>query len=122
MEIELWDNHLDELLALFIAEYQRAGGPPLQSAELKLHLHLYIAMMGLTWLMDVPALIEAQVPDLPDVKSRFDPRVHENEAAGVRLHMMGTFLHLWETQRFGTLLERMRTAAQADSACTINAG
>jgi hypothetical protein len=108
-EIELWDRHLDGLLALFIAEFQRCGGPALDRGELRLHLHLYIAMMGLAWLMDVPGAIQAQVPDLIGIGNRFDPRLKDNETARVRLHMMTTFLHLWQTQEFGTLLERMHT-------------
>jgi hypothetical protein len=63
--------------------------------------------MGLAWLMDAPALIQAQMPDLTDVADRFDPRLEANEAARVRLHMMTTFLHLWDTQDFGNLLSRM---------------
>ena len=106
-EIELWDQHLDELLAFFVAEFRRCGGPSLEPEELKLHLHLYIAIMGLAWLMDVPALIQAQTPDLTDIADRFDPRLAANEAARVRLHMMTTFLHLWNTQDFENLLSRM---------------
>jgi hypothetical protein len=106
-EIELWDRHLDGLLVLFIEEFQRCGGPAVDVEELRLHLHLYIAMMGLAWLMDVPALVQAQVRDLSEVESRFDPRVRENEAVRVRLHMMTTFLHLWQTQDFGTLMQRL---------------
>jgi hypothetical protein len=106
-EIELWDHHLDELLVLFVAEFRRCGGHPLEAEELKLHLHLYVAIMGLAWLMDAPALIQVQVPDLTDATDRFDPRFAANETARVQLHMMTTFLHLWNTQDFGSLLARM---------------
>jgi hypothetical protein len=106
-EIELWDRHLDELLALFVGEFRRCGGPPLEVEELKLHLHLYIAIMGLAWLLDAPSLIQAQIPDLTDATDRFDPRLQTNEAARVQLHMMTTFLHLWDTRDFGSLLSRL---------------
>jgi len=45
-EVEIWDKHLDELLALFAVEFRNCGGPPLDVHELRLHLELYIAMMG----------------------------------------------------------------------------
>jgi hypothetical protein len=106
-EIELWDHHLDELLTLFVAEFRRSGGPPLEVEELKLHLHLYIAIMGLAWLMDAPALIQVQIPDLAAAADRFDPRFEANETARVQLHMMTTFLHLWDTRDFGSLLSRL---------------
>jgi hypothetical protein len=54
-----------------------------------------------------PALIQAQIPDLTAIADRFDPRLAANETARVRLHMMTTFLHLWDTQDFGNLLSRM---------------
>ena len=115
-EIDLWDHHFNELLALFVAVFRRCGGPLLEVEELKLHLHLYIAMMGLAWLLDAPARIQAQFPDLNDVKNRFDPRFAANEPARVQLHMMTTFLNLWETQDFGTLLTRMQTRQAQTSA------
>jgi hypothetical protein len=58
-ETSLWDNHLDELLALFVAEFRACGGPVLDVQELKLHLELYIAIMGLAWLLDSPPLTQA---------------------------------------------------------------
>jgi hypothetical protein len=108
-EVDLWDHHFDALLALFVAELHSCGGPVLDIEELTLHLHLYIMMMGLAWLLDAPARIQAQIPDLARVESRFDPRLAANEAARVQLHMLTTFLNLWDTQDFGSLLTRMRT-------------
>ena len=104
-EIELWERHADDLLALFVTEFRNAGGPIVEVDELRLHLHLYIAIMGVAWLLDVPALIEARVPDLAAVKSRFDPRIKSHEVIRVRLHMMSTFLYLWRSQNFGRALD-----------------
>lgn len=112
-DIELWDRHIDELLALFVAEYRRCGGPIIEIEELRLHLHLYIAIMGLAWLLDAPALIGAQMPDLNDVDSRFDPRIKTNEAVRVRLQMMSTFLNLWHRQHFGRLLDQFLSRTTA---------
>ncbi len=105
-EIELWENHLDELLTLFVAEFRRCGGPAIAVDELRLHLYLYIALMGLSWLLDVPAYLQARIPELAAVENRFDPRIHADEAARVRLQMMIVFLHLWRSQDFGQALDR----------------
>jgi hypothetical protein len=114
-EIELWDRHLEELLALFVTEVRNCGGQVLEVAELKLHLYLYIALMGLTWLLDVPAFVRSQIPDLARIENRFDPRIKTDEAIRTRLHMLTTFLNLWQTQDFGKVLdqflERTRQAA-----------
>jgi hypothetical protein len=101
----LWDNHLEELLTLFVTEFRDCGGPALEVQELKLHLELYIAIMGLAWLLDSPPLIQAQIPDLAEVQSRFDPRFKASEFARAQLQMMTTFLSQWETQDFGKVLD-----------------
>lgn len=103
----LWDRHLDELLALFVAEFRRCGGPALDLAVLKQQLMLYVALMGLTWLLDAPAYLRMLVPDLADVQSRHDPRIRDNEAARTQLQMLTTFLNLWETQDFGGVLREI---------------
>ena len=112
-ETELLNNHLDALLALFVAEFRSCGGPTVDVQELKFHLDLYIAMMGLAWLMDAPPLIQAQIPDLAAVENRFDPRFKKNETARAQLHLMTTFLNLWQTRDFGRVLDRFRRRAQS---------
>jgi hypothetical protein len=104
-EIAIWNDHLDELLALFAAEFQACGGAALDVGELRLHLLLYASLMGLAWLMDAPALIQAQLPELSQIESRFDPRFERNETARVQLHMMATVMNLWQVQGFGELLD-----------------
>lgn len=75
-------------------------------AKLKIHLLLYLALMGLAWLMDAPALIEKAVPDLSSIGNRFDERFISSEMARVQLQMMTNVLNLWQTQDFGALLAR----------------
>lgn len=105
-EIELWDHDLAGLLALFNREFQRSGGPVLEPEELKFQLLLFVALMGLAWLMDAPALVLAQFPDLSTIRDRHDPRFSDNETARVQLHMLSLVLHLWQTEDFGRLLDR----------------
>lgn len=105
-EIELWDRHLDDLLALFDREFQDCGGPALNLESLRLHLDLYIALMGLAWLLDVPASLQRQIPDLASVADRFDPRLVEHESGRTRLQMMSNFLHLWQAHDFPGALQR----------------
>jgi hypothetical protein len=112
-ETGLWDEHLDELLALFVAEYAAAGGPAIDAAELKFQLDLFVAMLGLSWLMDGPALIRRQLPEVEQLQSRFDPRLVADEIARTQLHMNTVFLNLWERHDFGARLDELlrRTAA-----------
>ncbi len=101
-ETELWDTHLDGLLDVFGKEFMAAGGPALATAVMKGHLMLYVAIMGLAWLLDVPSYLLRLLP--AQVSDRFDPQIADNEQARSRLLMMTDFLNLWETQDFvGTL-------------------
>ncbi|MEZ0342818.1 hypothetical protein ACAG25_22890 [Mycobacterium sp. pV006] len=93
-ETALWDTHLDELLEHLVAEYVSAGGPPLDVTRLRAHLLTYVAIMGTTWLLDVPGFLLKALP--PDVADRFDPRVADDEQIRSRLLMMTNFLNLWD--------------------------
>ena len=94
----LWRDHLGELLELFAAEYSGAGGPILDPAELRRHLSVYVAMMGLCWLLDAPPRIRREVPELAETQSPLDPRILASETARVQLQMMTNFLMLWQAE------------------------
>jgi hypothetical protein len=111
-ELELWNDALPSLLTLFTREVQQCGGPVLETQELKFQLMLFVALMGLAWLMDAPALIRRQIPDVSQLQSRFDPRLKANETARVQLHMLTTVLHLWQTEDFGGVLDRFLERTQ----------
>lgn len=104
-EISLWDDHLDELLTLFADEFHRCGGPAIDAGELRSHVLLFVAMLGISWLLDGPARVQSQVPDLAEVENRFDARIEHNEAARTVLQMMINCLNLWQTHDFGKLLD-----------------
>ena len=106
-EVELWDDRLDALLALFVSEFAACGGPALDPGELKFHMQLYIAMMGLNWLLDATSTVRKQVPELATVKDRFDPRFRTNERARAQMQILTVFLNLWQKQDFGAVLDRL---------------
>lgn len=110
-ETDLWNAHLEELLALFAGEFEACGGPALDLEELRLHLETYVAMMGLSWLLDAPPLILGQVPDLAGVADRRDPRLRENEFARAQLHLLNAFLNVWHRHDMGRVLDRLAELA-----------
>jgi len=103
-ERQIWNDHLDELLAVFVAEFRSCGGKRLDPDEIKSHLLLQVALMGLAWLLDAPLLIEREVPDLRQIVSRFDPRFTVHETSRVQLHIMTNFLNVWDTRDLGLIL------------------
>ncbi|MGA5545866.1 hypothetical protein ACPCIR_28835 [Mycobacterium sp. NPDC051198] len=106
-ETGLWDQHLDVLLAHFASEYMAAGGPVLVLDRLRTQLMLYAAVMGVAWLLDTPAHLQAYLESTaPDHHiDRFDPRIADNEPVRAQLLMLSNVLHLWDTQDFGALLD-----------------
>lgn len=104
-EIDLWNSHLDDLLHLFVTEIRDCGGPALDSSELRSQVMLYAAVMGVAWLLDVPALIRARYGDSARGLTRMHPGVKNDESIRAPLQMLTNVLTLWETQRFGYLLD-----------------
>jgi hypothetical protein len=104
--------HIDRLFQLFAAELTRHGGGTVDIETLTDHFALYIASSGLTWLLDAPALITRLVPDLGEVKDRFDPRIADEEFPRNQLNMLTMFLTLWKTLDFGARLDHVLARAE----------
>ncbi len=109
-EIPLWNDHLDELLALFASEFESCGAPALDPAEFREHLLIYVAMMGLNWMLDVPQYIRRRLPDVAEAQSRFDPRIQDDERVRSQLLIMTAFLNLWERSDIAGVIDRMAKA------------
>jgi hypothetical protein len=105
-EPQLWNDHLNELLALFAAEFEGCGGPSLAVEDLKRHVQFTTATMGLAYIMDAPAIIAVKMPDVGEAQSGLDARFVANEDGRVWLHMMTMFLNQWQTQDFAAVLNR----------------
>jgi hypothetical protein len=104
-ETEMWDRHLDELLDVFVSEVSRCGGPNLSVGELSRQVMLYVGIMTVAWLLDIPALIRSRFGDAAHTMTRKDPGVKDDESVRAPLQMLTNALNLWETQRFGELLD-----------------
>ncbi|MBY0288972.1 MAG: hypothetical protein K2X52_17825 [Mycobacteriaceae bacterium] len=104
-ETSMWNEDLDELLGVFLSEFSAAGGPTLSSTLVKQQLMLYVAIMGLAWLLDVPSYLLRLLPE--PVADRFDARIADNEQARSRLLMMTNFLNYWETNDFVGALDAL---------------
>ena len=76
-ETDMWNDHFGELLELFCEEVHASGGPELDPAELERQVTLYAVLMGITWLLDVPALIRVKVPDSGPATQRTDPPIKD---------------------------------------------
>jgi hypothetical protein len=99
----VWDEHLDELLSVFITEYAAQGGPLLDLDELRLHALLMTAS-GLAWSMGAPIAVERAFAHIDDLESHQDSRFRYHENARIQLHMMTRLLNLWQTRKLGDVV------------------
>lgn len=103
-ETDLWDNHFDEFARLVCDEVHACGGPALDPAELQRQVLLYAALMGITWLLDVPALIRAKAPH---ATRRTDPDIKDDESVRAPLQMLTNVLNLWQSHDIAAALRRL---------------
>ena len=104
--LDIWNDHLDELLRLFIAEFAAHGGPSLDPERLELYMHLYAATMGLAGLIVMPAVVCSKLPNPEAASGPQDSMVLDNEAARSFLHVFTVLLNLWQSPKFRMNLER----------------
>jgi len=100
---DLWDNHLDDILKTFISTYACSAGASLDLEELRSHVLLFVGLMGVTYLLDAPAIIERSVPDLGSLSGPLDPDLLDIEDARVQLHMLTMFLNQWQSRDIGQI-------------------
>jgi hypothetical protein len=105
-EPHIWNEHLDELLTVFIEEYAAHGGPELDLDELRLHV-LLLTASGLAWSMGAPIAVERAFEDIDALDSDEDPRFRETENARIQLHMMTRMLNVWQTRKVGDLVRAL---------------
>ncbi|WP_159868172.1 hypothetical protein [Novosphingobium sp. 9U] len=98
---DIWDEHLDELLALFVAEYAAAGGPSVSVAALEEHLIVHIATMGVARVLAFPEIIAFRCPTVAELTGPHDPAILGIESARNCLHVFTVFLKLWHTRGLG---------------------
>jgi len=103
-ETQLWSDHFGELLTLFGDEYHRAGGPLLETADLREHVVLYVAVMGVTWLLAAPTYLRSRLPD--PVASRHAAPVRDHESVRAQLQMLTNVMAVWEANDIGRVLDR----------------
>ena len=107
-ELDIWDQHLDALLMLFCTEFRNSGGADLNLDQLKFHLTVYVAMMGLAWMLDVPQGTLLAIPEIENVKDRHDPLIAEDERVRSQLLILTAVLNLWQKTDMEALMDRLK--------------
>ena len=103
----VWNEHLDELLTVYIDEYAAQGGPQLSLDELRLHNLLIVAVSGVAYSMSAPLAVERDIADIDAVESYRDDCFRQHENARIQLHMMTKMLNVWQTRKLGDMVRRL---------------
>lgn len=98
---DIWNRHLADLLALFVAEYAAAGGPKISAQELHHHLTVHMAVMGVARVLAFPEIIRFRLPEIATIPNRNDPRLTSIDPARNCLHVYINFLNHWQRADFG---------------------
>ncbi len=112
---DIWDFHLDELLALFASEYAAQGGALVTPAEIKLHLTLHMAAMGVARVLAFPEIITFRCPEIASLSGPRHPALLRIEPARNCRQVYVNLLQFWRRQDFGGAVEGVlkRTGARA---------
>jgi hypothetical protein len=103
----VWNEHLDELLNVYIDEFAAHGGSRLSLDELRLHNLLIVAVSGVGYSMNAPLAIERDIQNLDAVKSYRDDCFRTFENARIQLHMMTKMLNVWQTRKLGDVIREL---------------
>jgi hypothetical protein len=102
-EPQVWADHLDELLSIFVEAFEAQGGPKLDLDELSLHVRLSVASnFGLS--MAAPVAIARDIEDIDAVTSSRDPIFRDRYSSRVMLHSMTLMLENWKALNLGDLV------------------
>lgn len=117
----IWNEHLDELLTVFIEEYAAHGGPRLSLDELRLHILLIVAVSGVAYSMGAPIAMERDIGDIDAVESYRDDCFRKHENARIQLHMMTKMLNVWQTRKLGDVVRKLAASTHAAGSWSTNA-
>jgi hypothetical protein len=104
-EIDLINAQRGTLIADVVAAYAQAGGPALDPQVLDLMNRLAIALLGMAWMMDAPAIVASQAPDFAMASDRHDPIIRDDFLARAQLQLLMGFLNAWRTLEIGKTIE-----------------
>lgn len=107
----IWEQHIDELLALFVEEYADHGGPTITAGELKLHLSLHMATMGVARCLTFPEVVLFRLPEAVGASGPLDPMFEGVDPARNSLHIYTVLLKFWQREDFGAALDRVLARA-----------
>ncbi len=99
------NSHRQALMELFRDSYRAHGGPRISVEAFGFMVKLAIAVLGIAWILDAPALVENEIADYAALRGRDDPRLRNNFLARAQLQLLIVFLNEWRACDIGGALD-----------------
>jgi hypothetical protein len=104
---QVWAENLDELLSVFIQEFEAQGGEKLSLEELSLHVRLSLATnFGIS--MAAPVAVARDIEDIDAVSGPRDPIFRDLYTSRVMLFTMTNLIENWKNLNLGELVRELR--------------
>lgn len=108
---DIWDHHLDTVLANVVQEYARHGGPEIEATRLARHLDLHMAVMGVARVLAFPEIIRFRLPECVTASGPRDPMFRDVDPARNCLHVYTVLLKRWQRRDFGRMVRELVASA-----------
>lgn len=103
--MEFLAAHEADLMAYFLEEYRRHGGPSVDPALFERCVRLASAVKGIAWMLDGFLDVGAELAALDDVRDAFDPRINDTFRLRAAVQMFMTFLVGWKRADMPKVME-----------------
>ena len=107
-QIQVWEQ-IDDLVAVFIEAFYRAGGRMLRREQVMAHLDLYIAHMGVRYMLDTPSYIQSRLPAGSRPNGYLDPIIQDDERLRSQLAILTNFLGRWVRRDYSAMIRAFIT-------------
>lgn len=111
---EMLENDLPELLSLYASVLAGQGGAVIDPAELDVHFDLSLVLVGFAMMMDLPALVQARLPEAAQASGPRDPLIRSDPVVRGFLYVAANFLNLWARRDFVGSLDRAMAAVESE--------
>lgn len=109
---DMLESGLEDLLSLYVSVLAAQGGARVEPGELGVHFDLSLVLVGFAMMMDLPALVQARLPEAANASGPRDPLIRSDPVVRGFLYVVSNFLNLWARRDFVGSLERATIAME----------
>jgi hypothetical protein len=114
-ELDLLDNHRQELMQVFVDSYRQSGGPAITLAEFEFMYRLAVSVDAFLWMIDAPTIVETHLPNYPEMGDRTDPRLQNTFLARAQQHILTVMLNEFSWARVEDLIPTLLASSKMET-------